>query len=76
MYCGTVSVREKSYRTEYRPPFGDVSVFAGWVETPHEHYRCEHCGRDHRVIGRAPEPFFCGNPDCGRLVGIDSEGRS
>lgn len=71
MFIGTVPVREKSYRTEYRHPFGDVSIFDGWVDRPHGHYQCEHCGHDHYLIGEPQERFFCGS--CGRLVGIAAE---
>jgi hypothetical protein len=70
MHLGTVIVRIPKTVRRWTEKFGEVPVQVGIHEEEMEHYRCESCGKDHHVLGKPTERFYCSG--CQRLVGVTS----
>lgn len=61
MYLGPVMYRWNIYV--------DKSIQSGWRERPRELYECELCGKQHHLVIKPDQPFFC---TCNHLVEIES----
>ena len=72
MYHGRRECRMTCQTYRWTEKFGQVATERSYVEDLHV-YTCEACGRDHRLVEQAFEPFFC---TCNRLVGVALESAS
>ena len=59
MYLGTRTDLLPIYRTRYVPGIGDLNHKSGVQERTLEGYQCEVCGKEHWVMGKAEERFYC-----------------
>ena len=68
MYIGSITEQFPLYGSRYVVGLGDVPTYRGVQTKTLERYRCDYCGHECRVLGRADESFYC--PTCQRLIDI------